>query len=97
MKKSAGTRKNPASFLAWPLLTVRLTRLDQRYSMKPTPPLEMLRFLMEDRSLRHKDIWPVFGNKGLASQVLNGKRGVAFSFSASVWMGRGRTFSRSLP
>jgi len=37
----------------------------------------MLEVLMEDRGLRHKDIWPVFGNKGLASEVLNGKRAIS--------------------
>jgi HTH-type transcriptional regulator/antitoxin HigA len=34
---------------------------------------------MEDRSLRHKDVWPVFGNKGSASAALNGKRAISKS------------------
>lgn len=29
---------------------------------------------MEERGLRHSDIWPVLGNKGAASEILNGKR-----------------------
>ena len=57
------------------LLTVLIEDFEQRhYAMKPAAPLENLKVLMEDRGLRHKDIWPVFGNKGLASAVLNGKR-----------------------
>jgi HTH-type transcriptional regulator/antitoxin HigA len=60
------------------LLTLLIEDFEERrYAMKPAPPLEMLKVLMEDRGLRHKDIWPVFGNKGLASEVLNGKRAIS--------------------
>jgi len=60
------------------LLTLLIEDFEERrYAMKPAPPLEMLEVLMEDRGLRHKDIWPVFGNKGLASEVLNGKRAIS--------------------
>jgi len=37
----------------------------------------MLRHLMEARSLTHKDVWPLFGSKGIASEVLNGKRAIS--------------------
>ena len=60
------------------LLTLLIEDFEERrYAMQPAPPLEMLEVLMEDRGLRHKDIWPVFGNKGLASEVLNGKRAIS--------------------
>lgn len=60
------------------LLTLLIEDFEERrYAMKPAPPLEMLKVLIEDRGLRHKDIWPVFGNKGLASEVLNGKRAIS--------------------
>ena len=60
------------------LVTVLIEDFEQRhYAMKPASPLEMLKVLLEDRSLRHKDVWPVFGNKGLASEVLNGKRAIS--------------------
>jgi HTH-type transcriptional regulator/antitoxin HigA len=39
-----------------------------------TPPLEMLRYLMEHRGLRQVDLAPVFGSRSVASNVLNGKR-----------------------
>ncbi len=32
---------------------------------------------MEDRGLKHKDIWPVLGNKGTATEVLNGRRSIS--------------------
>jgi HTH-type transcriptional regulator/antitoxin HigA len=60
------------------LLTLLIEDFEERhYAMKPAPPVEMLKVLMEDRGLRHKDVWPVFGNKGLASEVLNGKRAIS--------------------
>jgi HTH-type transcriptional regulator/antitoxin HigA len=44
-----------------------------------------------------KDLWPVFGSKGITSEVLNGKRGISnemaskladvFHFSAPVFIG----------
>lgn len=38
---------------------------------------DLLCHLMEARGLTHKDIWPLFGSKGVASEVLNGKRAVS--------------------
>jgi HTH-type transcriptional regulator/antitoxin HigA len=32
---------------------------------------------MEDRGLRHKDIAPVVGNKGLTTEILNGRRNIS--------------------
>ena len=62
------------------LLTVLIEDFEQRrYAMKPASPLENLKVLMKDRGQRHKDIWPVFGNKGLAPAVLNGKRAIGMT------------------
>jgi HTH-type transcriptional regulator/antitoxin HigA len=36
-------------------------------------PNDSLNALMEERGLKHKDIWPVLGNKGAATEVLNGR------------------------
>jgi len=38
-------------------------RLTQRIVARP---------LMEERGLKHKDIWPVLGNKGSATEILSG-------------------------
>lgn len=40
-------------------------------------PLEVLRHLMEARDIKQSQLWEVFGSKGIASEVLNGKRGIS--------------------
>ena len=40
-------------------------------------PNESLKALMDERGLRHKDIWPVLGNKGAATEILNGRRSIS--------------------
>jgi len=32
---------------------------------------------MEERWLKHKDIWPVLGNKGAATEILSGRRSIS--------------------
>lgn len=59
-----------------------LTLLIQDYEEKHHPlphvtPNESLRGLMEERGLKHKDIWPVLGNKGTATEVLSGRRSIS--------------------
>lgn len=61
-----------------------LTLLIEDYEEKHHPlpqvsPNESLRALMEDRGLKHKDIWPVLGNKGAATEVLSGRRSISKS------------------
>jgi HTH-type transcriptional regulator/antitoxin HigA len=40
-------------------------------------PADVLRELMRARGMRPKDLWPVFGSKGITSEVLRGKRGIS--------------------
>ncbi|MBA2606148.1 MAG: transcriptional regulator [Acidobacteria bacterium] len=40
-------------------------------------PLEMLKFLMSENDLKQKDVVPIFGSQGIASEVLSGKRAVS--------------------
>jgi HTH-type transcriptional regulator / antitoxin HigA len=49
----------------------------QRYSMGDASPLDILKELMRARQMQAKDLWPVFGSKGITSEVLNGKRGIS--------------------
>ena len=42
-------------------------------------PNESLNALMEERGLKHKDIWPVLGNKGAATEILSGRRTISKS------------------
>jgi HTH-type transcriptional regulator/antitoxin HigA len=60
------------------MLTILIEDFEsQRYPFPPAPPGEALKALMEERGLRHRDIWPVVGNKGVASEILNGRRSIS--------------------
>jgi len=60
-------------------LLVRLIEdFEQRYYQPPeAEPLEVLHHLMEARGVKPSQLWEVFGSKGIASEVLNGKRGIS--------------------
>ena len=45
--------------------------------MGDAAPVETLKELMRAREMQAKDLWPVFGSKGITSEVLNGKRGIS--------------------
>ena len=60
------------------MLTILIEDFEAKhYPLPPVPPREALQELMEERGLRHSDIWPVLGNKGVASEIINGKRSVS--------------------
>jgi HTH-type transcriptional regulator/antitoxin HigA len=50
---------------------------DKHYPLPEVPPHQALKSLMEDRDLKHKDIWPVLGNKGAATEILSGRRSIS--------------------
>ncbi len=50
---------------------------NEHYPMPESSPDEVLRFLIEERNLRQKDLLHIFGSSGLASEVINGKRSVS--------------------
>jgi HTH-type transcriptional regulator/antitoxin HigA len=50
---------------------------DKHYPIKEPSPLEMLQHLMQARGLTAKDLWGLFGSKGVTSEVLSGKRGIS--------------------
>jgi len=51
---------------------------EQRYyHPKEATPLEVLQHLMESADVKQSHLWEVFGSKGIASEVLNGKRGIS--------------------
>jgi HTH-type transcriptional regulator / antitoxin HigA len=50
---------------------------EKQYPLPRVSPTESLRALMEERGLKHKDIWPVIGNKGSATEVLAGRRSIS--------------------
>ena len=60
------------------MLTILIEDFEaKRYPFPTVSPRESLKALMEERGLRHGDIWPVLGNKGVASEILNGKRSIS--------------------
>jgi HTH-type transcriptional regulator / antitoxin HigA len=59
-----------------------LTRLiedfeENYYHPKEASPLEILHHLIDARGLKQSDLWRVFGSKGTASEVINGKRAIS--------------------
>ena len=45
----------------------------RRYPIPKASPRQTLRHLMEARELTQKDLWKVFGSRGIASEVFHGK------------------------
>ncbi len=50
---------------------------DQHYQLKQATPHEILIELMTERNLRQKDLLAIFKSKGIASEVINGKRSIS--------------------
>src|SRR3989441_11196247 len=60
------------------LLTRLVEDFEERYYRpRDGTPLEVLHHLMESRGTRQTHLWEVFGSKGIASEVLNGKRSIS--------------------
>src|SRR5687768_6833560 len=47
------------------------------YQPRDATPLEVLHHLMEERGIKQNQLWQLFGSKGIASEVLSGKRGIS--------------------
>ena len=47
------------------------------YQLKAATSHQALRELMRARGVRQRDLWKVFGSKGITSEVVNGKRGIS--------------------
>lgn len=50
---------------------------EKRHPLPTVAPHKSLVALMEERGLKHKDIWPILGNKGAATEILNGRRAIS--------------------
>ena len=60
------------------LLTVLIDEYEERrYPIRKTSPQQALQHLMEARNLTQKDLWKVFGSKGISSEVFHGKRAIS--------------------
>ena len=60
------------------LLTVLIHEYEERrHPIAKANPQQALKHLMEARSLTQKDLWKVFGSKGITSEVFHGKRSIS--------------------
>ena|ERR1700686_4730399 len=59
------------------LIALLVQEYERRYDLGHAEPLEALKYLMEDRGIRQRDLIPVFGSSSVASDVLNGKREIS--------------------
>jgi HTH-type transcriptional regulator/antitoxin HigA len=50
---------------------------DRHYALEGSTPQSRLRSLMEERGLRQRDLLGVFGSRGIASEVVSGKREIS--------------------
>ena len=56
----------------------------QFYHHEEATPHEVLRELMAARGIKQSDLLKVFGSKGIASEVVNGKRGISKTQAKSL-------------
>lgn len=60
------------------LLTVLIDRYEERrFPIRKASARQTLHHLMEARNLTQKDLWKVFGSKGITSEVFHGKRSIS--------------------
>ena len=60
------------------MLTVLIDEYEERrYPIRKASPQRTLQHLMEARNLTQKDLWKVFGSKGITSEVFHGKRSIS--------------------
>ncbi len=60
------------------LLTLLIDEYEERrYPIRKANPRQTLQHLMEARKLTQKDLWKVFGSKGITSEVFHGKRSIS--------------------
>src|SRR5437667_5691478 len=60
------------------LLTMLIDEYEERrYPIRKASPQRTLQHLMEARSLTQKDLWKIFGSKGITSEVFHGKRSIS--------------------
>jgi HTH-type transcriptional regulator/antitoxin HigA len=50
---------------------------EKAYPIPKSEPHKMVAFLLEQRGLAPKDLWPVLGSKSRVSEILAGKRSIS--------------------
>lgn len=73
-----GERMTPEQRELMDLLVTLIERFEaERYSLSAAPPVEVLRELMEARGMKLAGLAALIGSKGVASEILSGKRGLS--------------------
>ena len=68
---------SPAEQRLAELLTLLIENFEEKaYALRPAGPIEILHELIEENSLKQKDLVDVFGTPSIVSEVLKGKRGL---------------------
>lgn len=69
------------------LLTVLIGAFeDTHYALEGSTPDSRLRSLMDEHGLRQRDLLHVFGSRGIASEVVSGKRAISKAQAKSLAM-----------
>lgn len=73
-----GERMTPEQRELMDLLVTLIERFEaERYSLSAVSPVEVLRELMEARGMKLAGLAALIGSKGVASEILSGKRGLS--------------------
>ncbi len=73
-----GDRLTPKQNELLRLLVVLIERFEaERYTLERAEPREVLRELMDARGMKIADLADIIGSKGVASEILSGKRGLS--------------------
>lgn len=68
----------PEELEYYELLTVLIEAFeDAHYELESSTPDSRFRGLMEEHELRQKDMLDIFGSRGIASEVVSGKRAIS--------------------
>ncbi|BBO85708.1 DNA-binding protein [Desulfosarcina ovata subsp. sediminis] len=62
---------------------------DEHHSVPPPSPIEAIRFVMEQKSLKNSDLIPYLGSRPRVSEILNGKRRLTLKMIRSLNSGLG--------
>jgi HTH-type transcriptional regulator/antitoxin HigA len=63
------------------VLTTLIERFEERHVLNPAPRAAILRDLLEANGLKQSDLARLVGSKGIASEIINGKRGISRSLA----------------
>lgn len=60
------------------LLSLLIDEYEERqFPIRAAAPRQTLLHLMEARNLKQKDLWKIFGSKGVTSEIVHGKRSIS--------------------